>query len=130
MRGGAIPVLCWGTLVLLLLGMNAIWTGDLLQVVMFGFAVAVVYGTALGLWVAHRQALHSGPPTLREDAEAVPSISLAALTLGVANGAMLFGVVFGKFLVFTGAAVWLLAAGRLIVEVRAQRRSVKAARQR
>jgi ABC-type spermidine/putrescine transport system permease subunit II len=123
-------VLCWGTLVLLLLGMNAIWTGDSLQVAMFGVATAVVYGTALGLWLAHRQALHRGPPTLREDPEAVPSISLAALALGLANAAMLFGVVFGQFLVFIGAGVWLLAAGRLVVEVRAQRRSLEWERRR
>jgi hypothetical protein len=38
---------------------------------------------------------------------------------------MMFGVVFGKFLVFIGGGIWLLAAGRLVVEVRAQRRSLR-----
>jgi hypothetical protein len=123
-RGGAIPLFLWGTGLLVLLIINAIWTHSGLQVGLFGFAVAVVYGTALALSIRHREALHRGAPEPESSAEAVPQVSLAAMTLGVAIAAMVFGVVFGKFMVFIGAGVWLLAAGRLVVEVRAQRSSL------
>ena len=125
MRGGAIPLFLWGTGLLVLLAINAIWTHDGIQVGMFGFAVAVVWGTALAVSIRRPEALRRGPPDHEPTPEAIPQVSLAAMTLGIAIAAMVFGVVFGKFLVFIGAGVWLLAAGRLVVEVRAQRRSLQ-----
>jgi Na+/H+-translocating membrane pyrophosphatase len=125
MRGGAIPLFAWGTGLLVLLIINAVWTGDSIQIEMFGYAVAAVYLTALILSIRHPQALRRGAPLPDSSPEAVPRTSLASMTLGIAIGAMLFGVVFGKFLVFIGGGVWLLAAGRLVVEVRAQRRSLR-----
>jgi uncharacterized iron-regulated membrane protein len=125
MRGGAIPIFSWGTLLLVLMIINVIWAGSQIQAAMFGYALAVVYGTALALWIRHRDAVRRGPPRLESSPEAVPRSSLAAMTLGIAIGAMMFGVVFGKFLVFVGGGVWLLAAGRLVVEVRAERRSLR-----
>jgi predicted MFS family arabinose efflux permease len=124
-RGGAIPIFFWGTLLLVLLIINAIWTGDSIQIEMFAYAVAAVWGTALALTIANSQARRRGPPVRDSSPEAVPQTSLAAMTLGIAIGAMMFGVVFGKFLVFIGGGVWLLAAGRLVVELRAQRRSLR-----
>ena len=129
MRGGAIPLFLWGTGLVVLLVINAIWTHSAVQVAMFGFAVAVVYGTALALSIRRSEALRRGAPEPEASPEAVPQVSLAAMALGLAIGAMVFGVVFGKFLVFIGAGVWLLAAGRLVVEVRAQRKSLSGRRQ-
>lgn len=125
MRGGAIPIFCWGTMLLVLMIINVIWTGSQIQAATFGYALAAVYGTALVLSILYPQALRKGPPVRESAPEAVPRSSLAAMTLGIAIGAMMFGVVFGKFLVFVGGAIWLLAAGRLVVEVRAQRRSLR-----
>jgi hypothetical protein len=130
MRGGAIPVLIWGGLIAVLLTINGIWTDDRIQILMFGFAVAVLWAAVVGLWLSHRQALRRGPPALRSVPEAVPANSLAALGLGLSTAAMLFSVVFGKFILFIGAGVWVVCAGRLWVEVRAQRRSVEAERDR
>lgn len=130
MRGGAIPVLLWAGLVLILLAVNAVWTTDRIQILMFGFAVFVLLAAVIGLWLSHRQALRKGPPSLRTTPEAVPATSLAALGLGLSTAAMLFSVVFGKFILFIGAGVWVVSAGRLWVEVRAQRKSVDAERER
>ena len=49
MRGGAIPLLCWGTLLVVLMALNWIWTGDAIQVGTFAFAAAVVLGSGLAL---------------------------------------------------------------------------------
>ncbi len=130
MRGGAIPVFLWGTVLLVLMAINVIWTGDRVQAATFGFAVLVVYATSLGLVLANRDARRTGPPVRITHPEAAPQNSLAALALGVSIGAMMFGVVFGKFLVFIGAGVWVLAAGRLVAEVRAQRRSIHLEREK
>jgi hypothetical protein len=123
-RGGAIPLFLWGTGLLVLLVINAIWTHSGIQVGMFGFAIAAVYGTALVVSIRHPRARRRGAPEADSSPEAVPQVSLAAMVLGISIGAMVFGVVFGKFLVFLGAGVWVLAAGRLVVEVRAQRSSL------
>ncbi|MFL5822879.1 MAG: hypothetical protein ACJ764_05485 [Solirubrobacteraceae bacterium] len=125
MRGGSIPLFLWGTGLLVLLAVNAVWTHSGIQAGMFAFAVAAVWGTALAVSIRHPEALRRGAPIRSPAPEAAPQTSLAAMVLGVAIGAMLFGVVFGRFLVYVGAGVWLLAAGRLAVEVRAQRRSVR-----
>lgn len=125
MRGGAIPNFLWGTGLLALLAANAIWTKDPIQIYMNTFAVVVTFGVALALTWRSRSAVRRGPPTLENQLEPAPSTSLAAALLGIAIGAMLFGVAFGKFLVLMGAGLWVLAFGRLVVEVRAQRRFVR-----
>ena len=125
MRGGAIPNFLWGTGMLALLAANAIWTRDPIQIYMNTFAVVVTFGFAIAFTLRTRSAARKGPPTADRALEPAPSTSLAAALLGIAVGAMLFGVVFGKFLVYMGAGLWVLAFGRLVVEVRAQRRFVE-----
>lgn len=125
MRGGSIPLFLWGTGLIVLLAINAIWTGDSIQIGMFGFAAAVVLMAAGILALRNPEAARRGPPAPADGPEAVPRHSLAAALLGVAVGAMLFGVVFGLFLVLIGAGIWLAALGRLVVEVRAQRASLR-----
>jgi hypothetical protein len=125
MRGGAIPVFLWGTGLLVLFAINAIWTRDKIQMEMFGFAVLVVYVAAAAFWRLNREAAHKGAPRPRDKLEAAPSTSLAAMLVGIAIGAMLVGSVFGKFLVYMGGGLWVLAFGRLLIEVRAQRRFLR-----
>lgn len=125
MRGGAIPIFAWGTLLLVLMIINVIWAGSQIQAETFGYSLFAVYGTALVLSVVRRDAVRRGPPEPEPSLRAIPQTSLAAMILGIAIGAMMLGVVFGKFLVFIGGGVWLLAAGRLVVEVRAQRKSLR-----
>ena len=38
MRGGALPLLGWGCLLVVLMAINWIWTDDTIQVATFGFA--------------------------------------------------------------------------------------------
>jgi fatty acid desaturase len=124
-RGGAIPNFLWGTGLLALLTANAIWAQDPIQIYMNAFAVCMTFGVGFLFTWRSRSAIRKGPPTVEDELEAAPATSLAAAILGVAIGAMLFGIAFGRFLVFMGAGLWLLAFGRLIVEIRAQRRTVR-----
>jgi hypothetical protein len=122
-RGGAIPLLAWGTLLLVLLAINWIWTDDAIQVSSFAFTVLAVYGAALLLWAAKREALRRGPPPPRGDPEPVPEASLSAVLIGLSVACILFGLAWAKFLVYFGAGVLALALGRLWLELRAERRS-------
>ena len=125
MRGGAIPSFLWGTGMAVLLAANVIWTHNHFQLYLNTFAVVVTFAFPIAFTLRDRAALRKGAPMLEDELEPAPSTSLAAALLGIAIGAMLFGAVFGQFLVYMGAGLWLLAFGRLIVEVRSQRRFVK-----
>jgi hypothetical protein len=125
MRGGAIPLLAWGTLLAVLLAINWIWTGDAIQVGSFGFAVLVMYAGGLLLWLARREALRRGPPPQPPGGtrEALPEASLGAVLIGLAFAAIMFGLVWANFLVYFGGAVLVLGLGRLALELRAERDS-------
>lgn len=121
MRGGAIPLLAWATVLVVLLAINWIWTGDAIQVGSFAFAALVIYvGGGLAV-LAHREAVRPGPPEPRSDPEAVPSSSLAAAVAGLSVACILFGVVWSNFLVIFGAGTLVLSLGRLALELRAER---------
>jgi hypothetical protein len=119
-RGGAIPLLAWGTLLVVLLAINWIWTSDAIQVGTFGFAALVIYGSAVVLWLARREALRRGPPEPRGDPEAVPEASIAAVLLGLSVACILFGLAWAKFLVYFGAGTLALSLGRLWLELRSE----------
>jgi hypothetical protein len=124
-RGGAIPLLAWGTLLAVLLAINWIWTGDAIQVGQFGFAVLAIYSGAALLVITGRGALRRGAPQGDPNPEAFPEASLAAVLVGLSVGCMLFGVVWATFLVYFGAGVLLLSLGRLAQERRAERDSFR-----
>lgn len=130
MRGGAIPLLAWGTLLVVLGAINWIWTRSAIQVGTFAFAILVIVGTGVGLAVRYRQALRPGPPAPRGDPEAVPEESVGAVAAGLSLGSILFGFVFGSFFVYFGAGMLVMSLGRLAMEVREQRRSERAAEER
>lgn len=123
MRGGAIPLLAWGAVLAVLMAINWIWTGDAIQVASFGFAVAVVWGCALALFVAgRRRALERGAPTAPDEPEAVPTASLGAVLAGVAVGSIMFGLAFGRFLIYFGAGLLIVSLAVVLQELSAQRR--------
>jgi hypothetical protein len=128
-RGGAIPLLAWGALLVVLGAINWIWTGAAIQVATFAFAVLVVVAGGGVLVLLSRQALRPGPPEPRSDPEAVPDVSMAAVVAGLSVGSFAFGFVFGTFFVYFGAGMLVLSLGRLAIEVRAQRRSERAAKE-
>lgn len=125
MRGGAIPLLCWGTLLLLLAIGNWIWDAKTVNGLAATVAALIVYGFAVFLWLARRESIRRGPPEPRSKLEVVPLDSLAAVVIGLSIGCILFGLVWAKFLVYFGAGVLVLAVGRLVLELRAERRTVE-----
>lgn len=124
MRGGAIPLLAWGTLLLVLYVGNWIWQGGrIVQVGVTLWAILVIYGGAGLLWLARRDTLRRGPPELERDPEALPRVSLAAVVAGLSVGAIAFGMAWARFIVDFGVAMLVLSLGRLAIELRAERRS-------
>lgn len=128
MRGGAIPVLAWGTLLLILFIGNWIWDDKPVNAATAAFAAMVIYIWAVVLWLRRREAIRRGPPEPQTEAEAVPDASAAAVLIALGAASILFGLVWAKFFVFFGAGVLVLALGRLALELRAERASRERAR--
>jgi hypothetical protein len=126
MRGGAIPVLIWGTILLVLYVGNWIWEGGrLIEVGVTVGALIVIYGAAAWLYVARREALRPGPPEAGHGFDALPTTSIGAVLAGFSVGMILFGLAWANFLVYLGFALLIVALGRLAVEWRSQRASVR-----
>lgn len=123
MRGGALPLVFWGTLLLVLYAINWIWEGRLIQVGPTAFALAAIYGVALGLWLVRREAIRRGEPAPSRSPESVAESSLGAVLVGLSAAAILFGMVWARFLVYFGAAMFVAALTRTGLEVRAERRA-------
>ncbi len=127
MRGGAIPVLAWGLILAVMMALNWVWTGDAIQIGTFAFAVLVVLTAGLIAVLISRQAIRPGPPEPPPPGglEPVPDLSVGAAVVGLAIAAIVFGLAFGHFLIYCGAGLLVLGLGRLLVERRAQRRSLE-----
>ncbi len=121
MRGGAIPILAWGTILLVLAIGNWVWNDKTVNGAAASAAVLIIYGFGVALWLARREAIRRGPPPPRTAAEAVPQASASAMLIGLSVGCALFGLAWAKFLLYFGIAVFVLAVGRLIIELRAER---------
>lgn len=130
MRGGAIPLICWATLLAVLLAINWIWTGDAIQVGTFAYAALSIYTGALLLWLFSRAAIRPGPPAPPDDPEAVPDASLATVSVALSIACILFGLAWASFLIFFGAGVLVLSLGRLAVELHAERSMLRRARRK
>jgi hypothetical protein len=120
-RGGAIPILAWGTILLVLAIGNWVWDDKPVNGLTATAAVAIVYGFGLAVWLLRREALRRGPPEARTEPEAVPQASLAAVLIGLSAGCALFGLAWAKFLLYFGSALFVVALGRLFLELRAER---------
>ena len=123
MRGGAIPLLAWGALLIVMAAINWIWTADAIQVGTFAFAAGVVLaaGGLLAL-LSGARAVRRGPPEPSLEPEAVPTASLGAALAGLSVAAILFGFAFGRFPIYFGVGMLLVSLGRIAIEVRTQRR--------
>ena len=120
MRGGAIPLLAWATLLVILMAGNWIWTGDSVQVGTFALAAGLVYALAAVLVALNRQSLETGAPPPEDEPEVVPEASLAAVLVGLSIACIGFGIVWSGFLIYFGAGVLVLSLGRLVLELRAE----------
>ncbi|MGZ4295820.1 MAG: hypothetical protein ACXVE4_01910, partial [Solirubrobacteraceae bacterium] len=126
-RGGSIPLLAWGALLAVLMTICWIWTDDAIQVGTFAFAVTVVWGGALLLAAAGgREALRPGSPPPSPEAEAVPVASAGAVLVALAIASLVFGLAFGRFLVYFGAGVLVLGLGMVALEHVQERRARRA----
>jgi hypothetical protein len=113
MRGGAVPLLCWATLLTLSGLLNAIWAGVSVQTATFGAGVlAIVLFAAAVLLRPQRSGL-----------ETVTRASLATVIVAVGFAALMFGFSFGHFIIYFGAGLMLAGLGRLLVELHHQRRA-------
>ncbi|MGO9497137.1 MAG: hypothetical protein ACLQA5_10615 [Solirubrobacteraceae bacterium] len=128
MRGGAIPIFAWGTILLVLAVGNWVWNDRWANSGAASAAVLIIYLFGVAVWLARRkEALRRGPPEPSSEPESVPQASLAAAGIGVSAGCALFGLAWARFLLDLGIALFILALGRLILEVRAERASRRAA---
>jgi Na+/H+-translocating membrane pyrophosphatase len=114
-----------------LLVVNAVWTSDTIQVALFGFAAGVVFLSAFAFGAASRgETLRRGAPAAPDDPEAVPTSSLGAVMVAVGFAALMFGLVFGRFLVYFGAGVVIASLGQVTRELRDERRARRAWQER
>ena len=126
MRGGALVPLIWAGLLSVLAVINAIWTtGNIMQGGTFAAAVGSIVSLAVLLIALSPEARHKGPPGLHAEPTPLPSASLASMIAGVALGCFVFGFAFGRFPMYFGAGLLIVALGRLFLEVRAERRAVR-----
>lgn len=131
MRGGALPVIVWGCLLGALMAINAIWTGDTIQIGTFGFAMLVILASVVALALSsRRRAVRRGAPEEDERPDTVPDISFGAALAAIGFGALIFGLAFGHFFIYFGAALVVIGVARVGVELRAQRRTLERYRTR
>jgi hypothetical protein len=128
MRGGAIPLLVWALLNLILLVIDWIWQGTQIGVALTGYTVLIVNLFAFVYWLMNRAAVRKGEPTHDGEPQALPRISLPAALIGISVGVILYGVVFGKFMVFIGIALLALALGGVGRELIWQQRTLSSVR--
>jgi hypothetical protein len=122
MKGGAIPLLAWGTLLLVLFIGNWIWDDKPVNAATAAFAAFVIYaGAVLIALRSGRLAVRRGPPGPESDPQAVPQASSGAVIGALGLASIVFGFTFGSFLIYFGGALLVLAVGRLTVEVRSER---------
>jgi hypothetical protein len=126
-RGGAWPLLGFGGLLVVMLGLNWIWTGDGIQVALFGFAALIAFGSAGTLiFGGRREAVRRGPPPVAEGPQAIASASLGAVLAGLSVAAIVFGLAFGRFLVYFGSGLLIVSVARVMQELAGQRRARRA----
>lgn len=128
MRGASLPGLGWMSLIGVLLAVHWIWTDDTIENATFGFAIGVVFIWVLVLRARSSQALQPGPPGSPGGPETVPSASLGAVLVAVSLVTVSFGFVFGSFLVFIGAGLFVAAALLLTREIIDERHARASAR--
>jgi formate hydrogenlyase subunit 3/multisubunit Na+/H+ antiporter MnhD subunit len=120
-RGGAIPVFAWGTLLFVLFVGNWIWDAKPVNAEVAAAASLIVYAWAIFLWLANRESVKTGPPEPEVETAEVPRESFAAMLIGLSIGCILFGLTWAKFLVYFGIGALVLSLGRLGRELRAER---------
>jgi hypothetical protein len=128
-RGGAIPVIAWGGILLVLAIGNALWNAKPVAAIEAFTASLIIYLTALIIWLARRDAIRRGPPPPESEIEPVPEGSTGAVFAGISVATIVFGIAWSKFFVFFGAGTLVLSLGRVMLELRSERTSDRRAHQ-
>jgi len=123
MRGGAIPILAFGTILLVLTIGNWVWDDKPVNGWSATAATLIVYGFGVAVWLARREAIRRGSPEPRPEVEDIPHTSLSAMLIGLSVGCALFGLAWAKFLLYFGIAMLVASLARLLLELRAERAS-------
>jgi dipeptide/tripeptide permease len=119
-RGGAIPVLVWGTILAVLAAGNWIWEDKPVNSGAATAAVVIIYSFGVALWMNRREAIRPGPPEPRVETETVPQVSTGAVLAGLSVATILFGLPWARFLVYFGIGSLIVSLGRLAVELRSE----------
>ena len=86
--------------------------------------MVIIYLFGVLLWVSRREAIRRGPPEPRARARRSSAGEPGALPASALSlGCILFGIAWAKFLVYFGTGLLVLSVGRLVLELRAERRS-------
>ena len=123
MKGGAIPIVAWGTILLVLCIGNWVWDDKPVNGAAATAAVVIIYAFGVALWVARRESIRRGPPDPPGEPEAVPQASVAAVGIGLSVGCALFGLAWSKFLLYFGVGTLVASLARLAIEVRSEHAS-------
>lgn len=111
------------SLITVLLAAHWIWTDDTIENATFGFAIGVAFIWVLVLRARGSEALQPGPPGPPAELETIPSASLGAVLVAFSLVTVSVGFVFGSFLVFIGAGLFVAAAWLLTREILDERRA-------
>jgi hypothetical protein len=120
-RGGALPVLAWSAILVLLYAGNWVWSGKSVEVFETCFALAAIVLFALLLAALNRAAVHRGPPEPTPGVEPIPEFSFGAIGAALAIGCAALGAAFGHFLIYFGAGLFVVSLARLAQELRSSR---------
>ena len=113
MNRAAIPLLVWAALLTTLAGVLWIWTSNDLPPAIFSGAAGIAW--LIGLYGLLR------PPALARIRMA-PDLSLPSALVAFAVVMLVLGALVGRWLVFLGAGVLVIALAGLARELRAERR--------
>jgi hypothetical protein len=128
-RGGALPLLAWGALLLVLAIGDAVWDQKVVNAAEAFFAVLVMVAAAGAAYaLGGRRTLRRGPPEPVNDPEPLPQGSLGAVLVAISVAMVLFGMAWARFLVLFGIFTLIVALGRVAGEVRAERRALRRVR--
>lgn len=123
MRGGARPFIVWAAILAVFGTINAIWTGDGIQMAEYGASILFALVIPAILILRSRDALRGGEPTPPPGAQPAPTRSYGAALLALGFATALYGFAFGHFFVYFGLGLFAAAIGRLAIELHSQARS-------
>lgn len=127
MRGGALPLICWLLLLTCFGVINAIWTGDAVQVGTVAAAVVSIGLLITALTFAAPESVHRGEPVAERKPRVLPRTSSGTVICALGFASLIFGFTFGHFPIYFGAGLMLAGASRLAVELHSQRRAGRTA---